>query len=51
MLKIVPIKMDEEEVKAFKEARAQAIVEQKRIGTWLSEAIEFKLKHDDNLNQ
>lgn len=43
-MKIIPIKMDEKEIQAFKEARSQAVIEGKRIGTWLSEAIKDKLK-------
>ena len=44
MLKLVPIKMDEKEYRLFKEARAYAIMEGKRIGTWVSEAIKDKLE-------
>ena len=43
-MKIVPIKMDEVEVQVFKEARARSVIDGKRVGTWLAEAIEFYLK-------
>lgn len=43
-MKIVPIKMNDKEYQLFKEARAQAIIEEKRIGTWLAKAILEKLE-------
>lgn len=46
----VHIKLDDKGFQTFKEARAQAIIEEKDIGEWLVEAIEEKFKHDDQLN-
>lgn len=43
-MKIVPIKMNDLEQQAFKEARARAVIEGKRVGTWLAEAIKEKLE-------
>ena len=43
-MKIVPIKMNEKEQQAFKAARARAVIDGKRVGTWLAEAIEFYLE-------
>ena len=48
-MKQITIKMNEKEVQLYKEARAQVAIEsialnkEKRIGTWLAEAIERRL--------
>lgn len=49
-MKQITIKMNEKEIQTFKEARVQAIIEGKRVGTFVAEAIEEKIKHDDKLN-
>ena len=50
-MKQITIKMNEKEIQAFKEARAYAIMAGQRIGTFVAEAIEAKIKHDDQKNQ
>jgi len=48
-MKQITIKMNEKEVQLYKEARAQVAIEsialnkEKRIGTWIAEAIERRL--------